>query len=95
MNFEPNSNLSENTNSIRLNVENDAVRYVIFPYRFHPCLKLDSDSEPIHYTDRLEVEDASIIISLHLHGHQFDYSASCLSGVITRPGTVLTGVKVI
>ena len=35
-NFEPNSNLSENTNLIELNVENDAVRYEIFPYHFHP-----------------------------------------------------------
>jgi hypothetical protein len=35
-NFEPNSNLSENTISIGLNAENDAVRYGIFPYHFHP-----------------------------------------------------------
>ena len=35
-NFEPNSNLFENTNLIGLNVKNDAVRYGIFPYHFHP-----------------------------------------------------------
>ena len=35
-NFEPNSNLSENAKSIGSNVENDAVRFGIFPYRFHP-----------------------------------------------------------
>ena len=35
-NFEPNSNLSKNTNSIGLNIENNMVWYGIFSYRFHP-----------------------------------------------------------
>jgi len=34
--LEPNSNLSEYTNLIGSNVENDAVWYWIFPCRFHP-----------------------------------------------------------
>jgi hypothetical protein len=36
LDFELNSNLFKNTNSIRLNVENDTVQYRIFLYRFHP-----------------------------------------------------------
>ena len=36
--FELNSNLTENTNSIGSNVENDAVRYGIFLYHFDPYL---------------------------------------------------------
>jgi hypothetical protein len=36
--FELNLNLFKNTNSIGSNVENDVVRYGIFPYYFHPYL---------------------------------------------------------
>ena len=34
----------ENADSIKLNIENDAVRFGIFPFRFYPYLNLKNTS---------------------------------------------------
>jgi hypothetical protein len=52
--FEPNSNLSENTNFIGSNVENDAVRYRIYFDHFHPY----SHSPPMPHSPPLHCAQA-------------------------------------
>jgi hypothetical protein len=51
LNFVLNLNLSENTNTIRSNVENEVVWYRIFLYCFHPYM---------HLTCPLSIDDFSV-----------------------------------